>query len=61
LLWLFLVAAGLYRHAVRGQAGAPAASRRKARARTNELDAGKRRPIIESEEEPSWGVVGGWG
>jgi len=33
----------------RGQAGAPVAPRLQARARTNELDAGKRRPMIGSE------------
>jgi len=43
------------RRAARGQAGAPAAPRRQARARTNELDPGKRRPMIRSEEEPSLG------
>jgi len=37
LLPRFLVAAGLCRRAGRGQAGAPAAPRRPARARTNEL------------------------
>src|SRR5260221_11644088 len=39
VMWLFLVAAVLCRRADRGQAGAPAAPRRQARARTNELDA----------------------
>ena len=57
----FLVAAGLCRRAGRGQAGAPAAPRRQARARTNELDAAKRRPTIGSEEpEPFCWVVLGW-
>jgi hypothetical protein len=37
-----------------GQAGAPAASA-PVRARTNELDAGKRRPTIGSEEKPTCG------
>jgi hypothetical protein len=45
----------------RGQAGAPAAPRRQARARTNELDAGKRRPIMGSEEEALPGAEGGPG
>ena len=52
VMWLFLVAAVLCRRAGRGQAGAPAAPRRQARARTNELEAGKRRPMMRSEEEP---------
>src|SRR4029450_1629701 len=44
-----------------GQAGAPAAvAPVRARARTAELDPGKRRPMIESEEETAglWVVVG---
>jgi hypothetical protein len=49
---------------VRGQAGAPAAPRWQARARTNELGAGKRRPMIGSEEQPPAGLacakVAGW-
>jgi len=56
-LWLFLVAAGLCRRAGRGQAGAPAAPRRQARARTNELEAGKRRSMIGSEEQPPCGLA----
>jgi hypothetical protein len=57
LLWLFLVAAGLCAVArSRGQAGAPAAPRRQARARTNELEAGKRRPMIGSGEQPPAGM-----
>src|SRR6266516_7669258 len=52
LWWVFLAAAGFRAAApVRGQAGAPAAGAPvRARARTNELDAGKRRPMIASEE-----------
>ena len=43
----------------RGQAGAPAAPGRSTRARTNELEAGKRRPMIGSEEQPpAIGVCG---
>jgi hypothetical protein len=38
-LWLFLAAAGVCRRAGGVKAGAPAAPRRQARARTNELDA----------------------
>src|SRR6266536_4507951 len=42
------------RRAAVGQAGAPAAvAPVRARARTNELDAGKRRPMIGGEEEPA--------
>jgi len=50
---------------VRGQAGAPAAvASVRARARTNELEAGKRRPRIGSEEKPGglwvWVARGAW-
>jgi len=63
VLWLFLVAACLCRRAVRGQAGAPAAGKRPPGrgATTNELEAGKRRPIIGSEEEPLRGSGGSRG
>jgi hypothetical protein len=48
------------RRAAVGHAGAPAAGKRPLgrQARTNELDAGKRRPTMGSEEEPSLLVVG---
>ena len=52
VMWLSSSLRALRRRAGRGQAGAPAAPRRQARARTNELDAGKRRPMMRSEEEP---------
>jgi hypothetical protein len=54
---------GSCRRVVRGPAGAPAAvAPARARARTNELVAGERRPMIGGEEEPAgYGVRGlGW-
>jgi hypothetical protein len=50
LLWLFLVAAGLCRRAGGVKLERPQRRAWQARARTNELDAGKRRPTIGSEE-----------
>ena len=59
--WLFLIAAGSVPSRGLRPAGAPAADgARQGAARTNELDAGERRPIIGSEEEPpGCGVAGG--
>jgi hypothetical protein len=61
LLWLCSQLPGSCRRAVPGPAGAPAAwAPGKAPARTNELDVGKRRPMIGSEESACWlrGLLG---
>jgi hypothetical protein len=61
LWWLCSQLPGSCRRAVPGPAGAPAAwAPGKALARTNELDAGKRRPMIGSEESACWlrGLLG---
>ena len=60
--WLSSQLPGSCRRVVRGPAGAPAAcAPGRARARTNELDAGERRPMIGSEEEPAGCGVAGLG
>jgi hypothetical protein len=51
LLWLFLVAAGLCRRAGGVKLERPPRRAWQAWARTNELDAGERRPVIRSEEQ----------
>ena len=55
MLWLCSQLPGFVRCAVPGPAGAPGAwAPGRALARTNELDAGKRRPMIGSEESACW-------